>query len=87
MTPVAAARSPDVVPLAEPVGDLIAHALAEIGVTTVFGVSLDPQRADHRRRAAGPHPLRTGAQRSGGATSMADAYASVESARSASSPS
>ena len=33
-----AARSPDVTPIAEPVGDLIAHALAEIGVTTVFGV-------------------------------------------------
>src|SRR5215475_4207088 len=33
-----AARSPQPVSSEEPVGDLIAHALADIGVTTVFGV-------------------------------------------------
>src|SRR5438270_932679 len=33
-----AARSSELVAMAEPVGDLIAHALAEIGVTTAFGV-------------------------------------------------
>jgi len=33
-----AARASETVSAAEPVGDLIAYALAEIGVTTVFGV-------------------------------------------------
>src|SRR6202171_4509455 len=33
-----AAPSPQLVSMAEPVGGLIAHALAQIGVTTVFGV-------------------------------------------------
>jgi thiamine pyrophosphate-dependent acetolactate synthase large subunit-like protein len=31
-------RSPEVISLPEPVGDVIAHALAEIGARTVFGV-------------------------------------------------
>src|ERR1700730_5885570 len=34
----AAERSPEVISLPEPVGDVIAHALAELGVSTVFGV-------------------------------------------------
>ncbi len=77
MTP-AAARQPDVVALAEPVGDLIAHALAEIGVTTVFGVIsihnmpiLDAIARQARIRFV---PARSEA----GATNMADAYARVK---------
>jgi hypothetical protein len=34
----AAERFPEVISLPEPVGDVIAHALAEISVSTVFGV-------------------------------------------------
>ena len=78
MTPTAAARQPDVVALAEPVGDLIAHALAEIGVTTVFGVIsihnmpiLDAIARQGRIRFV---PARSEA----GATNMADAYARVK---------
>jgi acetolactate synthase-1/2/3 large subunit len=78
MTPAAAARQPDVVPLAEPIGDLIAHALAEIGVTTVFGVIsihnmpiLDAIARQDRIRFV---PARSEA----GATNMADAYARVK---------
>src|SRR5215467_248548 len=73
----AAARSPDVVSIAEPVGDLIAHALAEIGVTTVFGVIsihnmpiLDAIARHNRIRFV---PARSEA----GAMNMADAYARV----------
>jgi acetolactate synthase-1/2/3 large subunit len=80
MTSAAAARQPDVVPLAEPVGDLIAHALAEIGVTTVFGVIsihnmpiLDAIARQGRIRFV---PARSEA----GATNMADAYARVKRA-------
>jgi acetolactate synthase-1/2/3 large subunit len=72
-----AARSPDVVSMAEPVGDLIAHALAEIGVSTVFGVIsihnmpiLDAIARHNRIRFV---PARGEA----GATNMADAYARV----------
>jgi acetolactate synthase-1/2/3 large subunit len=71
------ARSPDVVPLGEPVGDLVAHALAEIGVTTVFGVIsihnmpiLDAIARHNRIRFV---PARSEA----GAMNMADAYARV----------
>jgi acetolactate synthase-1/2/3 large subunit len=73
----AAARSPDVVPITEPVGDLIAHALAELGVTTVFGVIsihnmpiLDAIARHNRIRFV---PARGEA----GAMNMADAYARV----------
>jgi acetolactate synthase-1/2/3 large subunit len=77
MTSAAAARQPDVVAIAEPVGDLIAHALAEIGVTTVFGVIsihnmpiLDAIARHGRIRFV---PSRSEA----GAMNMADAYARV----------
>ncbi len=77
MTSVAAARQSDVVAIAEPVGDLIAHALAEIGVTTVFGVIsihnmpiLDAIARQGRIRFV---PSRSEA----GAMNMADAYARV----------
>ena len=63
--------------LVEPVGDLIAHALAEIGVTTVFGVIsihnmpiLDAMARHNRIRFV---PARSEA----GAMNMADAYARV----------
>jgi acetolactate synthase-1/2/3 large subunit len=72
-----AARSPDVVSIAEPVGDLIALALAEIGVTTAFGVIsihnmpiLDAIARQNRIRFV---PARGEA----GAMNMADAYARV----------
>ena len=62
---------------AEPVGDLIAYALAEIGVTTVFGVIsihnmpiLDAIARGNRIRFV---PARSEA----GAMNMADAYARV----------
>src|SRR5947207_13237752 len=77
MTPVAAARQPDVVAIAEPVGDLIAHALAEIGVTTVFGVisihnmPILDEIARHNRIRFVP------ARGEAGAMNMADAYARV----------
>ena len=78
MTPVAAAiRQPEPAARAEPVGDLIAHALAEIGVTTVFGVIsihnmpiLDAIARQGRIRFV---PARSEA----GAMNMADAYARV----------
>jgi acetolactate synthase-1/2/3 large subunit len=72
-----AARSPDVVSIAETVGDLIAHALAEIGVVTAFGVIsihnmpiLDAIARQNRIRFV---PARGEA----GAMNMADAYARV----------
>jgi acetolactate synthase-1/2/3 large subunit len=72
-----AAPSPQPVTTAEPVGDLIAHALAEIGVTTVFGVIsihnmpiLDAIARHNRIRFV---PARGEA----GAMNMADAYARV----------
>jgi acetolactate synthase I/II/III large subunit len=72
-----AARSPQPVSTEEPVGDLIAHALAEIGVTTVFGVIsihnmpiLDAIARANRIRFV---PARGEA----GAMNMADAYARV----------
>jgi acetolactate synthase I/II/III large subunit len=72
-----AARSPQPVPAEEPVGDLVAHALAEIGVTTVFGVIsihnmpiLDAIARHNRIRFV---PARGEA----GATNMADAYSRV----------
>jgi acetolactate synthase I/II/III large subunit len=72
-----AARSPQPVSGEEPVGDLIAHALAEIGVTTVFGVIsihnmpiLDAIARHNRIRFV---PARGEA----GAMNMADAYARV----------
>src|SRR5215471_1357281 len=74
------ARSPDVIPMGEPVGDLVAHALAEIGVTTVFGVIsihnmpiLDAIARHNRIRFV---PARSEA----GAMNMADAYARVSRA-------
>jgi acetolactate synthase I/II/III large subunit len=74
------ARSPDVIPIGEPVGDLVAHALAEIGVTTVFGVIsihnmpiLDAIARHNRIRFV---PARSEA----GAMNMADAYARVSRA-------
>src|SRR6202022_2724040 len=72
-----AAPTPDVVSIAEPVGDLIAHALAEIGVTTAFGVIsihnmpiLDAIARGNRIRFV---PARSEA----GAMNMADGYARV----------
>jgi acetolactate synthase-1/2/3 large subunit len=72
-----AARSTEVVAIAEPVGDLIGHALAEFGVTTVFGVIsihnmpiLDAIARQDRIRFV---PARGEA----GAMNMADAYARV----------
>jgi len=72
-----AARSPQPVSSEEPVGDLIAHALAEIGVTTVFGVIsihnmpiLDAIARHNRIRFV---PARGEA----GAMNMADAFARV----------
>src|SRR6266852_9526526 len=77
MTAAMPARQPEVASLAEPVGDLIAHALAEIGVTTVFGVIsihnmpiLDALARQGRIRFV---PARGEA----GAMNMADAYARV----------
>ena len=73
----AAVHSLDVVALVQPVGDLVAHALAEIGVTTVFGVIsihnlpiLDAIARQNRIRFV---PARGEA----GAMNMADAYARV----------
>ena len=72
-----AARSTQPVSSEEPVGDLVAHALAEIGVTTVFGVIsihnmpiLDAIARHNRIRFV---PTRGEA----GAMNMADAYARV----------
>jgi acetolactate synthase-1/2/3 large subunit len=72
-----AARSPQPASSEEPVGDLVAHALAEIGVTTVFGVIsihnmpiLDAIARHNRIRFV---PARGEA----GAMNMADAYARV----------
>src|SRR5499427_5329947 len=72
-----AARSTQPVSSEEPVGDLVAHALAEIGVTTVFGVIsihnmpiLDAIARHNRIRFV---PARGEA----GAMNMADAYARV----------
>ncbi len=71
------ARSPEAAPLAEPVGDLLAHALAELGVTTAFGVIsihnmpiLDAMARHNRIRFV---PARSEA----GAMNMADAFARV----------
>ena len=68
-------RSPEVISLPEPVGDAIAHALAEIGVSAVFGVIsihnmpiLDAIARHNRIRFV---PARSEA----GAMNMADAYA------------
>ena len=76
-TTTAAAHALEVAPMAEPVGDLIAHALAEIGVTTVFGVIsihnmpiLDAIARQARIRFV---PARGEA----GAMNMADSYARV----------
>jgi acetolactate synthase-1/2/3 large subunit len=72
-----ATRSPEVFSVAEPVGDLVAHALAELGVTTAFGVIsihnmpiLDAIARHDRIRFV---PARGEA----GAMNMADAYARV----------
>jgi acetolactate synthase-1/2/3 large subunit len=72
-----AARSPEVISMSEPVGDLIAHALAEIEVTTVFGVIsihnmpiLDAIARQNRIRFV---PARSEA----GAMNMADGFARV----------
>jgi acetolactate synthase-1/2/3 large subunit len=77
MTVAVPVRQAEVAALAEPVGDLIAHALAEIGVTTVFGVIsihnmpiLDAIGRQGRIRFV---PARGEA----GAMNMADAYARV----------
>src|SRR2546427_3603865 len=77
MTVAIAARTPDVVSIAEPIGDLIAYALAEIRVTTAFGVIsihnmpiLDAIARGNRIRFV---PARSEA----GAMNMADAYARV----------
>ena len=70
-------RPPEAAPLAEPVGDLVAHALAELGVTTAFGVIsihnmpiLDAMARHNRIRFV---PARSEA----GAMNMADAFARV----------
>ena len=77
MTAVVPARQTETASIAEPVGDLIAHALAEIGVTTVFGVIsihnmpiLDAIARQGRIRFV---PARSEA----GAMNMADAHARV----------
>src|SRR5712692_9511601 len=77
MTVAVPARQAEIAALAEPVGDLIAHALAEIGVTTVFGVIsihnmpiLDALARQGRIRFV---PARGEA----GAMNMADAHARV----------
>jgi acetolactate synthase-1/2/3 large subunit len=77
MTVAVPVRQAEVASLAESVGDLIAHALAEIGVTTVFGVIsihnmpiLDAIARQGRIRFV---PARGEA----GAMNMADAYARV----------
>src|SRR6266851_5454620 len=77
MTVAVPARQAEIASLAEPVGDLIAHALAEIGVTAVFGVIsihnmpiLDAIARQGRIRFV---PARGEA----GAMNMADAYARV----------
>jgi acetolactate synthase I/II/III large subunit len=77
MTAVVPARQTETASIAEPVGDLIAHALAEIGVTTVFGVIsihnmpiLDAIARQGRIRFV---PARGEA----GAMNMADAHARV----------
>jgi acetolactate synthase-1/2/3 large subunit len=69
--------APRPIAISEPVGDLVAHALAEIGVTTVFGVIsihnmpiLDAIARHNRIRFV---PARSEA----GAMNMADAYARV----------
>src|SRR5258707_49890 len=71
------ARQAEVASLAEPVGDLVAHALAEIGVTTAFGVIsihnmpiLDAIARGNRIRFV---PARSEA----GAMNMADGFARV----------
>jgi acetolactate synthase-1/2/3 large subunit len=73
----AAVRVPNVMPMEAPVGDVVAHALAEIGVTTAFGVIsihnmpiLDAIARHNRIRFV---PARSEA----GAMNMADAYARV----------
>ena len=64
MTVAVPARQAEIAALAEPVGDLIAHALAEIGVTTVFGViSIHNMPILDAIARAGPHPVRSGARR------------------------
>ena len=77
MTVAVPVRQAETAAIAEPVGDLIAHALAEIGVTTVFGVIsihnmpiLDAIARQGRIRFV---PARGEA----GAMNMADAYARV----------
>jgi acetolactate synthase-1/2/3 large subunit len=77
MTVAVPVRQAEIAALAEPVGDLIAHALAEIGVTTVFGVIsihnmpiLDAIARQGRIRFV---PARGEA----GAMNMADAFARV----------
>ncbi len=78
MTAAVPARQTEIAATVEPVGDLIAHALAEIGVTTVFGVIsihnmpiLDAIARQGRIRFV---PARGEA----GAMNMADAYARVK---------
>jgi acetolactate synthase-1/2/3 large subunit len=80
MTAVVPARQTETAAIAEPVGDLIAHAFAEIGVTTVFGVIsihnmpiLDAIARQGRIRFV---PARGEA----GAMNMADAHARVSRA-------
>jgi acetolactate synthase I/II/III large subunit len=77
MTVPAPARPPQTAEIWEPVGDVIGHALAEIGVTTAFGVIsihnmpiLDAIARGNRIRFV---PARSEA----GAMNMADAYARV----------
>src|SRR5499427_7101314 len=78
MTPMTMfSRSPETTPLPEPVGDLVAHALAELEVTTAFGVIsihnmpiLDAMARHNRIRFV---PARSEA----GAMNMADAFARV----------
>src|SRR5262249_1324711 len=71
------ARSPDVIPMGEPWGDLVAHALAAMGVTRVLGgISIHNMPildaiARHNRIRFVP------ARSEAGAMNMADAYARV----------
>ncbi len=77
MNPAVAKIAPAAASTDEPVGDLIAHALAELGVTTIFGVisihNMPILDAVARQGRINFVPARSEA----GAMNMADAYARV----------
>jgi acetolactate synthase-1/2/3 large subunit len=80
MTAVVPARQTETAAIAEPVGDLIAHALAELGVTTAFGV-ISIHNMPILDAIARQSRVRFVAARSeAGAMNMADAHARVRRA-------